>query len=151
MMRISSGSTWAYKRVFPALWCAALAMFFIVNVGFSGQRNPLFLIIPLAMVGLGGLFMRKVIWILMDEVLDDGDHLVVRKHGDEERIPLSEIVNISATPGRPPTITLRLRHSGRFGDEIAFMPYSHYTLNPFAKHPVAEDLIARVDRARARA
>jgi hypothetical protein len=151
MMRISSGSTWAYKRVFPVIWFASLAFFVIVNVGMNGRRHVSFVVLPVAMAVAGLFFMKKLVWVLMDEVLDDQDSLVVRKHGDEERIPLSEIVNITTTSGRRSTITLRLRHAGRFGDEVAFLPNSHYTLNPFAKHPVAENLIARVDRARARA
>jgi hypothetical protein len=41
-------------------------------------------------------------------------------------------------------------HPGKFGDEIAFSPIRRFTLNPFARNEVAEDLMARVDQARMR-
>jgi hypothetical protein len=47
-------------------------------------------------------------------------------------------------------VTLRLAKPGRFGDEIAFVPLSGFNLNPFATNRVAEDLIVRVDAARAK-
>jgi hypothetical protein len=48
-------------------------------------------------------------------------------------------------------VTLRLGHAGRFGNEIAFMPASSFSFNPFAKNPIVDDLIVRVDRARSTA
>jgi hypothetical protein len=48
----------------------------------------------------------------------------------------------------PRRLSLRLRTPGKFGDEIVFIPKSSFQLNPFARNPVAEKLIARVDQFR---
>jgi hypothetical protein len=152
MIRISSRGTWFQKRVFPLIWFGALAAFTLFAL--VGQRSgpwPIFVIMPVAMAVAGFLFMKKLIWPLMDEVYDAGDHLVVIKRSDEERILLSDVINISASPGRPPLVTLRLRHAGRFGNEIAFVPQSSFHFNPFARNPIVEELITRVDRARSAA
>ena len=75
--------------------------------------------------------------------------LVVRNGSEEERIPLGNIMNVSAsTNTNPPRITLRLVRPGRFGADVSFSPSSRISFNPFAKNPVAEDLIVRVDKAR---
>ena len=58
-------------------------------------------------------------------------------------------MNVSAsTMVNPPRVTLRLVQPGKFGSEVVFSPKTGFTLNPFAKSEVAEDLIERVDRAR---
>lgn len=44
--------------------------------------------------------------------------------------------------------TLRLVRPGRFGADVSFSPSSKISFNPFAKNPVVEDLIVRVDQAR---
>jgi hypothetical protein len=88
-------------------------------------------------------------WDLADEVHDCGDSLLIRKGSNEEHIPLSNIMNVSvSTNMNPPRITLRLVKPGRLGSEISFSPPSRLSFNPFAKNPVAEDLMVRVDQAR---
>lgn len=95
------------------------------------------------------LILRKFVWDLADEVYDCGDHLLVRRRGKEEIVTLSNVMNVNAvTYMNPPRITLRLVQPGKFGSEISFSPVGQAMLNPFAKNPVAEDLIVRVDRAR---
>jgi hypothetical protein len=51
-------------------------------------------------------------------------------------------------PANPPRLELRLVKPGRFGTEVVFSPTRPFSFNPFARNPVAEDLIVRVDRAR---
>ena len=151
MTRISSRFTFWNKRAFPLLWFGFVAGFIAITL-FNGiaAKDPLFLVVPCVMGVVGYVVMKKLVWDLVDEVYDGGDYLLVRNRGRERRVPLSNIMNVSATthmsPGR---IVLRLREPGQFGPEIAFLPRYNFTLNPFAKHPVAEDLIARVDRTRA--
>jgi hypothetical protein len=61
-------------------------------------------------------------------------------------------MNVSVTTMvNPPRITLRIANAsgvGPLGSEVTFSPPRPFSLNPFAKIPVAEDLIVRVDRAR---
>jgi hypothetical protein len=152
MKRISSKFTFFLKRLFPLVWFGFLTFFVAVSV-ISGaiRKNPVFLIGPATMAAFGYFLMRKLVWDLVDEVYDCGDFLLVRNGGGEERIQLSNIINVSAsTLVNPPRITLRLANPGKFGYEIAFSPVTNFTLNPFAKSLVAEELIVRVDSARSR-
>jgi hypothetical protein len=93
--------------------------------------------------------MRKLVWDLVDEVYDCGDFLLVRNAGKEDRVALSNIMNLSAaTMTNPPRVTLRLSTAGKFGNEIVFSPIKPISLNPFARNRIFEDLIVRVDQAR---
>jgi hypothetical protein len=148
-MKQISRSMFFYKKVFPVAWFGFIA-FFILTVAVSRQ-NLILLAGPVFMAVLGFLLMQKLLWVLVDDVYDCGDFLRVRNHGDEENVALSNIMNVSATTAiNPPRITLRLVHPGKFGPEIAFSPLTQFTLNPFAKNQVAEDLIVRVDQARSK-
>ena len=154
--RISSRNTFFLKKVFPLLWFVFLAFLvaIVVTVG-ARQRDFSFLVIslftPLALAAFGFFFMKKFVWDLVDEVYDCGDFLQVRNRGEEDHVQLSNIMNVSVTSFmNPPRITLRLVNSGKFGSEISFSPIRKFTLNPFPKDPIAEDLIVRVDQARSR-
>ena len=150
MKRISSRSLAFTKKVFPVLWFGILAAAVAV-VLLSGAfvKAPFAVVVPCIMAVLGYLLMRKLVWDMADEVYDCGDHLLVRAHGQEERVALSNIMNVNAsTLVNPPRITLRLVTPGRFGNEIAFSPVRPATLNPFARNAVADDLIVRAHKAR---
>jgi len=150
MTRISSKSTFYYKRLFPIVWFWFIA-FFIPNSFRSGVAwtQPVFLVGPCAMAVFGFILLKKMVWNLADEVRDGGDYLLVRYRGYEDRLPLSNVMNVNASTNmNPPRITLRLVKPGRFGPEVAFSPRMGFTLNPFAKNRIAEDLIVRVDKAR---
>ena len=99
------------------------------------------------MLVLGYVVMKKLVFDLLDEVWDAGDELVVKNSGAEEHIALSDIMNISYTTfTNPPRITLTLRRPSLFGHEITFSP--PVRLNPFARSPIVNELIQRVDAAR---
>lgn len=155
MKIISSKQTFFLKRVFPVFWLGILGMF--VATGFiSGSSRKVamedtlpFILIPIIMIAFGFVLFRKLVWDLADEVSDCGDFLLIRKSGVEERIRLSEVMNVSMSSfTNPQRLTLRLRKPGKFGDEVAFVPTRNFSFNPFARNPVAEDLIRRVDMTR---
>ena len=151
MKKISSGMTTYHKKIFPAIWFGFLGLFVIGGLASGSLTRDLpVIVIPLAMAGFGFFFMKKLLWDLADEVYDDGETLLVKQGDDQERIPLSNIMNVSITNSSPRRITLRLRNPGRFGNEVTFAPKQGLTFNPFAKNEVAEDLILRVERARSR-
>lgn len=109
----------------------------------------IFLVMPIFIGVIGFMVMKKLIWDLVDEVHDGGDYLLIRKGSEEERVPLKNIINVSAsTNTNPPRITLRLLKPGKFGPEITFSPQLKFSLNPFAKNPIVDELIVRVDAAR---
>ncbi|MDB5922568.1 MAG: hypothetical protein JWN13_1504 [Betaproteobacteria bacterium] len=152
MTKISSGLTFFNKKVFPALWFGFLA-FFLVTATLAGivEKAPVSVVIPVFMAVIGFFVMKKLVWNLADEVYDCGDFLLVRNRGEEDRVPLSNVMNVNAsTYVNPPRITLKLVTPGRFGNEVAFSPIAGFRLNPFAKNKIAEDLIVRVDRARSK-
>lgn len=153
MTKISS--TWIvyYKRLFPMVWFGGLLGFAVVAIGSGELRTGqwMFLVLPCVMAVFGFFLFKTLLWDLVDEVHDGGDYLLVKHKGEEQRIPLSNIMNVSAsTHSNPPRITLRLVKAGKFGSEVSFSPPTRFSFNLFAKHPIAEDLMVRVDRARSK-
>jgi len=150
MKILSSKSLFFSKIVFPIFWFGFLVFFLVTGLlSGSGKKDPMFFVIPLLMMIFGYVFMRKLVWDLVDEVEDHGDYLIVKFKRQTEVIQLKDIINVSvATFQNPPRITLRLRSSGKFGNEIAFSPKSTFSINLFRKNEIAEDLIIRIDRLR---
>ena len=153
-----SRPTFFLKRVFPALWLGGVGLGAVVaaTAFFSGKDaggHPLpimVLVVPLLMLVFGFTLFRKLIWDLADEVEDHGDWLRVRRGSVEERVNLVDVMNVSMNQfSNPRRLSLRLRKPGAFGDEIVFIPQTQgLRLNPFARNPIAERLIQRVDRLR---
>jgi hypothetical protein len=146
--RISSPWTRFIKWASPLAWLGALAYFAVDSA--RGQRMDLMLfgiVTALAVVGL--LLMKFFLWNLADEVYDCGDSLLVRRGGIEESVPLAGITEVAlALFSRPPRITLKLARPGKFGSSIVFTPPTSPGLELFGRNPIAEDLKAKVQRAR---
>ncbi len=151
MRRLSSKTTFLQKRLFPALWFGGLLLFLVSAASGRlrlGQFPPLpVLIVPILMAGFGYFMFRKLTFGLVDEVWDDGDTLIVRNGNEEERIALSEIMNVSYSLYPNPTrVTLSLRGTTRFGREISFYPPARAW--PFSRSPIVDELIERIDAKR---
>ena len=155
--RISSRNTFFIKRVFPLLWFGFLAVFLVTSlIAFrhapSNSAPLAILVVPLFMFGFAFVLMRRLIFDLADEVYDDGDALQVRFGSEEERIQLSNIINISyAGFTNPPRVTLTLRQPGLFGKEVTFSPVQKL-FGPLLRttNPIVTDLIERVEATRQR-
>lgn len=151
MRTISATGTYFHKRVFPAIWFGFLAVFFVTAlVSGAVTKSPMFLVMPIGMSIFGYFLMRHLVFDLVDEVLDAGDHLVVRNAGREIQVRIADIINVSTSLAQnPPRATLRLANPSEFGPEIAFMVKRTFLWSPFSqKCEVADDLIRRVDAAR---
>ena len=150
MTRISSRLTFLNKRVFPVIWFGSLGLFLLVAVVGSGSQRPVlvpFLIMPILMAGFGFFIMKKLLFDLADEVWDAGSELLIKNKGLEIRIALGSIVNVNYSHlTNPQRVTLTLRQPTALGSEITFAAPTVWI--PFAKSPIIEDLIQRVDRAR---
>jgi hypothetical protein len=152
MRKISSRSTFFYKRIFPIIWFGflALALCSVVGNGIQ-QRNfvdvfPI-IVVPFFLATIGYLVMKWLIFDLVDEVWDAGTELIIRNGGSEEIIELADILNVSYSGhSNPQRVTLMLREPCAFGDQIAFMP--PFRVFPFSMPPLVIDLIRRVDAAR---
>lgn len=152
MKKISSSFTYFNKRVLPAIWFGFLGIFMLLSIGtalFDADKPDLFsIIMPIIMGVMGYYVMKHLVFDLMDEVYDAGDFLIFRNAGKEEQINFKDIKNISyAIVMNPPRVTLSLRRETAFGNEIAFCP--RVSLIPFKKNRDIEELIDRVDKARA--
>jgi hypothetical protein len=91
--------------------------------------------------------MKKLMFDLVDEVLDAGDALIVRNGGQQERVALSDIMNVSYSPlVSPPRVTLSLRRPSIFGSEVTFC--APIRLMPLSPSPIISDLIRRIDAQR---
>jgi hypothetical protein len=153
--RISSRHTFFQKRVLPPLLFGVLALGVILPLTLTrGNPNappwPVFAA-PLAVMVIIYVVLRKLVFDLADEVVDEGDALRVRFGEEEERIPLAQIINVSYSGiTNPPRITLTLRTAGRFGREVTFAPSQGFLSPLFRPNPLVTELIERVDAARRR-
>jgi hypothetical protein len=150
MKLISSSGTFFYKRVFPMIWFGFLLLFLIVPLlafARAGHSPPALLLFPPVVMMIFGYFlMRKLVFDLVDQVWDDGDSLIVRNRGEEQRVALADIKNVSYTQSA--RVVLSLRRTTAFGDQIAFCAPVRFI--PFSSSPVITDLIDRIDDARQR-
>lgn len=88
----------------------------VIAMRASHQLQPA-IFIMLLMIVIGYLVMKMLVFGLMDEVWGMGSELLIKNHGEEARIPLADIMNISFMwVTNPNIITLRLRQPCRFGD-----------------------------------
>lgn len=147
MKQISSRGIFFQKVIFPVFSFGFLGFFAVIVLLTHSEGGPPLtaLLVPVAMGIFGIVFMKRFIWDLADQVLDDGDALIVRFGKDEEQVPLSEIINVSYNMS-PSRATLTLRNAGRFGPEVSFaLPQRFW---PLRRNPTVDDLIQRVDAAR---
>jgi hypothetical protein len=150
--KITSSYTRFLKVVFPAFWFGFLALVLTIAITQGAIREaPMFLLMPFVMAGFGYFFFKHMLWDLVDEVYDCGDSLLVRNRGLEEKIPLSNVMNVNvSTFMNPPRVTLKLATPSIFGSDLTFSPAQRFSFNPFAKNESMEQLIVRVDQARSR-
>ncbi len=152
--RISSVFFYYYSRIFAVFWFGGLlvatgAMLWGAYCGKVKGVDLPFIFIPVAMMVFGFFFFKKFIFDFQADVWDFGDHLLVKKSGVEDKILLSDIKNVGYSRFSPQFVTLSLRKTSKFGNEIMFLTkISPAMMIPFAKSPLVEDLIDRVDKAR---
>jgi len=140
-----SGRTTFYKKIFPALWFGFLT-FFLVMVAIRGDSTPMGVLVPVGMMVFGFFLFRKVVWDLIDEVYDAGDHLIFKNNGLEQRVSLRDIVHIDHQHNNSPErITVHCRHEGTIGKELVFCPPAGFG---FKKSSIVPELMERVDRAK---
>jgi hypothetical protein len=150
MKKISSNQ-FILRKIFPIIWFGGLGFFLLTSlITKAYEKNIIFIIQPCLMALFGYFLFKKLIWDLVDEVFDCGDYLLIKYRNDEDKILLSNIMNISGMSfSNPPRATLTLAQPSKFGKELTFSPLSPLLrFNPFAKNAVVEDLIVRIDTAR---
>ena len=150
MKKISSGTTFFTKKLFPLIWFGFLA--FMVVESISGgwfEEDPMVVAGPLIMAAFGFVLFKYRLWNLADAVYDRGDHLLIRSGSREDKLFLDNIVGVSVSSFSNPTrITLHLSGTEKFEDQVAFIPITRFSWNPFQTNPIAKDLMLRVDQAK---
>ena len=152
MIRISSRATRFYKRGVPCIVFGFIAIGVAILIADGLARGNLrviapFLIVPLFVAVVLYAIMRRYSFDLVDEVWDNGDELLVRNKGREERIVLADCEAVSCTRFvNPPRCTLRFSHETEFGRRIAFLPPLQ-AFN-FTQPPVVGELRRRIEEAR---
>jgi hypothetical protein len=149
MTLLSSRATFFYKRIFPFIFVGFLVVFLAVPLlrGGGGNLPPEFFIVPIVMLVIFYFIMKKLVFDLVDEVVDQGDTLLVKNGRRQDRIALSDIMNINyMSLSSPPRVTLSLRRPTVFGSEVTFCAPLRFV--PFSSSPQIEQLIKRVDAAR---
>ena len=119
------------------------AVIILLGIVTSGEVQSELLLIPLIMAVLGYVVMKHLVFDLADEVWDDYESLVVKCKGIAERIPLSNIKNVSYLAAKPPRITLSLREAGQLGADITFTPPGNF--NRMKESPLVQELSQRID------
>jgi hypothetical protein len=153
MRRISSRMTFFYKRILPIFWFGFPVFFMAIPflapwTGGTTSGSPIGFLLPPAFIIVAGYFMmKKLVFDLVDEVLDAGDALIIRNGHLEGRVALSDVINVGYTQYmNPPRVTLSLRNPSMFGDKVTFCAPA--SLMPFSTSPIIDELIKRVDAAR---
>jgi hypothetical protein len=151
---ISFKNTALFKR---GIWLSAVALILFVAApaALEGglRRNPLpsAIAIGILCAALAFFFWKTQIHRLVDEVLDCGEHLKVRRGRTEETIPFSQVsaAEVSSSGGFH-RITILLLSVSKFGLRIEFLPQASLWSNLGAIKQVALDLTRRAQEFRAR-
>ncbi len=144
MRLISSELTWWQKRAFPAIWFGVLALITLIILAsaINGVMPPEALVIPLVMAVFSYLLLTWLVFQLVDEVWIDGDDVVVRNRGEEDRFPIRNVVNVESTfLSNPEQIRLTVNPPSRFGKTIWFLAQRRWFA--FGWHPAVRELIDR--------
>lgn len=138
------------KKTFPGMALAVFAALWAGGV-FSRPVQPASAIAALGLVAAAALIQRAMARHLADEVIDGGDHLLVRSDGIEEKVMLRDVAALRRGFGsNPERLVLTLRRPGRLGDTIAFIPKGIRWF-PYVEHPLALELKARAQLLRSHA
>ncbi|HUD87718.1 MAG TPA: hypothetical protein VMR17_14800 [Xanthobacteraceae bacterium] len=152
MRRISSNLTFFYKIISLAIWLASIVGIggLALYLGLTKRAADLLQFLPVIaiIIFLGYRSVKMRVFDAADEVWDDGDSLIVKNNGQEQRIPLTDIRNVSySTLDNPTQVTVWLRRPMAFGDKVRFFGPTHLRILPLAPNPEIDDLIERFNKA----
>ena len=140
-MRKVSASASYLRNVFPILWFGG---FLFVSMNIFGDptlsNDGGYAAIAVAIIGC--VLSRMLALKLMDEVYDDGDSLLVRRNGQEQRIYLYQVKKISTNNA---WISLKTTSEGKIGNKASFVLTPR--LFHFTKHPYYIELKKRIGSA----
>jgi hypothetical protein len=144
LRNLSSGLTWLYKFAFPTVWicgfgAGTLALFLVSE----DARDPELL--ELRWLFLGGLLIgtAMIYWSLirLKKVSLVGDEFVISNYRKEIRVKIRDVGKVTGSVlWNPELAWLHFRVTTDFGTSAQFMPPMRFSLNPFSRHPIVEEL-----------
>ncbi|MCB1592638.1 MAG: hypothetical protein KDI90_09330 [Alphaproteobacteria bacterium] len=142
-MKKISGNTFLYKKAYPAIFIIAAAG--IVYIGLKDMNVSPFVIVGAMVLNAIVFFTlyRQFFLPMVDTVYDCGDSLLVQNSGQDVRVPLSDVVNLSFQHS---VIVLDVRTDTPFGKKIKFAAPNQHIVS--TEHPVIVELLPRIDQAR---
>ena len=151
MRRISSKTTFFYKRIFPVLWFGAIGCLGL-NLTFPPSRPgtasiALLILIPV----LSYIVIKIFIFDLIDEVYDEGSSILFKNSGKEVRVSIKDIENVSYFSVinlfmGPLVVTASIGHKTELGNKLRFIVQKSSA--SLTKNRDIEELINRIDTAR---
>jgi len=146
MRRLSDESIWFDKTVIPRLILGGNVLFTIGWViSCCLQFLPFYSLLFLLVLLLGQYaIVRQSYLRLVDEVWLDADEILIRNAGEEERVPLWNILDVrKASVDRTERIVLLLIEPCRFGKRIVFIsPPRRW--RRFSRNPIQLELQQRL-------
>jgi hypothetical protein len=140
-----------YKRGF---WLSAAALVAAVAAPSVSDgsifNQPIVHMVPLCiLIGFWVYFLQKGrFFSIVDEVVDCGDHLKVRRSRTEVVIPFSAIASAEVTTDfRIHRITIHLREQTKMGNRVDFWPQASLWSNLFGIQQLALSLAERAKAA----
>lgn len=133
-----------FKYVLPLALYAGVCAWMLSDE--SNKPHPDYSTLAVTLVIVGVIMVvvfKRRMWGLADEVLDGGDHLLIRRGRRQARIELANVSEVTLDSGPPTKVTLQLKRPSEFGPTISFLP-NPTSRNPLASSSIADDLIQRV-------
>ena len=94
-MKSLSANTVHIKTSIPLLWFGTAGLTFVLALLYGGEEQSILgLLVPGALFVLGFYIFKSLAWDLVDEVYYEGDALLFRKYGREQRVLLRDIEHL---------------------------------------------------------
>lgn len=157
MRTISSRLTFFYKNSIPIGLLVGLLVLITLSILRMGSVTQLqlpiiFFILTIAIPALICYRQSNPNLLVVDTVIDAGNHLIILYGKQQERIALTNILDAEYFKRSPKSrgsswlIKLQLKTAGKFGKEISFYPSQRmgFFRLSISSHPIVEDLNTRI-------
>jgi len=144
MRRISSRTSWLNKRPAPVLFTLAFVppLILIAADVLTGRAPEEAILIPGIAAVVGIVTILHLSTPTLHEVWIDGDDLILRNRGEEDRFPMTHVVAVEGSVmSNLDRVCLTLSPPSRFGKTIWFSP--PFRILRLGLHPVAKELADR--------
>ncbi|MEO0574358.1 MAG: hypothetical protein AAF004_02760 [Pseudomonadota bacterium] len=145
-MKRLTGTPYVWKVIVPALWFGSLLVIALLSLrrtGFSLATHGMLMVMAL----VGYFVWREYAWSFLDEVIDEGDSLFLRKGNISQRVSFHDIVHITSGDNEQTSrITIHLSSDGKLGKDVCFYP--SIDLNRSAYRGLVEELRERAEHAK---